>query len=228
EEFPAMAKVKDNCEKPPFLPKARYPDGTYRMPSRALNGGQPWYPYRVRDGDSWVSLAAADEWTNVWDLITANFDTHIPEEVNWYLREYVGCDVITTDQSNYRFSSSAKPGFIWTRTPLDTKHIVNLPQLVLDALNFSAFPLFDFRLGTSTIEPWLFPRVRSYVSKGLIRVQHSPGLPADGEYVSSENTLHLKSTGRDPNNKALIVHECVHAGMDLKGHNTMKKAVSEA
>ncbi|MEO8128349.1 MAG: hypothetical protein ABI822_14710 [Bryobacteraceae bacterium] len=226
-----MAKVKDQYERPPVVPIARYVDGTYRMPSIALNGGKPWYLYRVKDNDSWVSLATADGAANPWDLIEPNFGTRSPEEVNWYLREYLGCNLVTPDEHNYRFSLSAKPGLIWTRTPLATKHIENLPQVVLGALNFSKFDsnVFDFRIRLWSFEPWVFHRVRDYVRKGLIRVRHVPGATFDGKYVSPENTLYLKSLASSANNRSLMVHECVHAGLDFQGHkDAMKKAHSEA
>jgi len=33
-----------------------------------------------------------------------NFGTTVPRYVNWYLDEYVGCDLATTDLRNSRFS----------------------------------------------------------------------------------------------------------------------------
>jgi hypothetical protein len=68
--------------------------------------------YRVKDGDSWVSLAA--EWgVDVWSLINFNFRTYDPKEVNWYLGEYVGCVLPTADRKNWCFSSAASPGIIY-------------------------------------------------------------------------------------------------------------------
>lgn len=77
-------------------------------------------PYRVRDGDSWDSVA---KWIGVpvWDLIEFNYPTvaktprHQDKtaEVNWYLRENVGCNRETVDQKNWMFSSTAKPGLIY-------------------------------------------------------------------------------------------------------------------
>ncbi|HWB04021.1 MAG TPA: hypothetical protein VG796_13420 [Verrucomicrobiales bacterium] len=68
--------------------------------------------YRVKDGDSWVSLAA--EWgLDVWSLIYFNFRTYDPKEVNYYLGEYVGCVLPTADRKNWCFSSAAEPGIIY-------------------------------------------------------------------------------------------------------------------
>ncbi len=68
--------------------------------------------YKVKDGDSWVSLAA--EWgLDVWSLIYFNFKTYDPTEVNYYLQEYVGCVLPTADRKNWCFSSAADPGVIY-------------------------------------------------------------------------------------------------------------------
>lgn len=68
--------------------------------------------YRVKDRDSWVSLANANG-LDPWELIEANFRTRSAAEVNWYLRNYVGCNVATQDGKNWMFSSSAKPGVVY-------------------------------------------------------------------------------------------------------------------
>ncbi|HYS94496.1 MAG TPA: papain-like cysteine protease family protein [Candidatus Acidoferrales bacterium] len=68
-------------------------------------------PYRVKDGDTWISIARAHA-LDPWDLIEANFATRDAGEVNWYLRDYVGCKVATPDKKNWEFSSSAAPGVI--------------------------------------------------------------------------------------------------------------------
>lgn len=68
-------------------------------------------PYHVKDGDSFVSIARENN-MDVWDLIYANFKTRKPAEVNWYLREYVGCKLQTKNERSWRFSSDAYPGVI--------------------------------------------------------------------------------------------------------------------
>lgn len=69
-------------------------------------------PYRVRDGDSWVSVALRAG-VAVWDLIDFNFRTRNPDEVNWYLRRNVGCWRTTPDGKNYIFSADANPGIVY-------------------------------------------------------------------------------------------------------------------
>ncbi|HEY5814495.1 MAG TPA: LysM domain-containing protein [Terrimicrobiaceae bacterium] len=46
-------------------------------------------PYKVVDGDNWVSVAKKFT-LDVKKLIAFNFQTNDPGEVNWYLREKVG------------------------------------------------------------------------------------------------------------------------------------------
>jgi hypothetical protein len=65
--------------------------------------------YRVRNGDDWSSVARTAR-VGVWDLIHFNFHTHDPDEINWYLREYVGCVVATPDRSSWKFSSGLGGG----------------------------------------------------------------------------------------------------------------------
>ena len=68
--------------------------------------------HRVSDGEDWASVAAQYN-VNVKDLIYFNFHTNVPEEVNWYLRRNVGCNVSNDGDLNWAFSSSADPGLIY-------------------------------------------------------------------------------------------------------------------
>jgi hypothetical protein len=61
------------------------------------------YDYTVKDSDNWWTLAAKFSMNDEWELIEYNFRTRVPEEVNWYLREYLGCRTETPDKNNYRF-----------------------------------------------------------------------------------------------------------------------------
>lgn len=216
-------------EKKPLSPIARYPDGTYRMPSIHLNGGRPWHRYRVKDGDTWITLAQRDGWGHAMDLIDANFGTRDYAEINWYLREYVGCQVQDAKQDNYGFSQSARPGMIWTRNDIDdTPAAANLARNVIMALNFPADPLFHIRIQGWTLSPFIYNRVSNYVARGLIRVREQDRVDgADGEYVSETDTLYLRDHSLSFENRALIVHEATHAGFDLMAKR-MRKAHSEA
>jgi len=106
-----MARVHNNCIRRPAAPQPRafVPQGGTR--------------YRVRNGDSWVSLARRVR-TDPWVLIRYNYPNLPPDnqraalEVNWYLQEYVGCDVVTDDGKNYKFSASATPGQVYLPPPM--------------------------------------------------------------------------------------------------------------
>jgi len=73
-------------------------------------------PHKVNDSDSWVGLAT-DRGVDPWWLIQYNFETRDPAEVNWYLKNRVGCTRTTADGRNFRFSAAAKPGIIYLPTP---------------------------------------------------------------------------------------------------------------
>lgn len=85
-------------------------------------------PYRIRDGDSWNTVARLFG-IDVDALVRFNFNTNVPEEVNWYLRRNVGCRVPTADGNNWRFSSTASPGVIYipamTRQTPSTSRILH-------------------------------------------------------------------------------------------------------
>ena len=234
-----MAKLTDKHEKPPTLPISKYTDGTYRMPDKALNDGKPWYLYRVKQNDSWTSIASADGWNNAWDFIKANLSTLDPKEVNWYLREYIGCTELSKDQCNYSFKN-ASPGLIWTRTPLATKHLVNMPNLVVNALSFPGVKIygdsehrepmrqfFNFKLSGYALEPWMLDKAKQAVAGGLLGVVHNPKIKADGVYYPHVNMLHLKSSANSLTNNALIVHESVHIALDISRTSSISKSVSE-
>lgn len=70
-------------------------------------------PHRVRTGENWGTLAKYYGYASAADLIQYNFGTTVPQEVNWYLREHVGCNVATPDKKNWRFTDSASPGVIY-------------------------------------------------------------------------------------------------------------------
>jgi hypothetical protein len=60
--------------------------------------------YPVLDTDDWWKIAAREH-IDAWALIEFNFQTHVPEpeEVNWYLRELVGCRHSKDGGRNYAF-----------------------------------------------------------------------------------------------------------------------------
>ncbi len=69
-------------------------------------------PHQVRDNET-LETVARQYGVPVRQLILHNFGTEDPAEINWYLREYVGCTLPTHDRKNWRFSSAANPGLIY-------------------------------------------------------------------------------------------------------------------
>lgn len=80
----------------------------------------PSYRYKVKYGDNFWKVAYADGCTKVWDFIEWNFKTRDWREVNWYLRNYVGCKTLSPDGRSYSFANADNPGIIYTRNKLCT------------------------------------------------------------------------------------------------------------
>lgn len=99
-------------------PVLRYPLGVDWRPPMSI-------PYRVKGSNDKKEIAKRDTWISVArqhtldvdKLIWFNFQTEDPDEVNWYLRRNVGCNVPTPDGRNWMFSDSATPGIIYL--PID-------------------------------------------------------------------------------------------------------------
>ena len=88
---------------------------TEKRPDRPVPKGVPHgtrKSHQVQDDETFESVAQ-DHGVPVKHLIMHNFGTMDEGEINWYLREYVGCDLPTRDRLNWRFSSSADPGKIY-------------------------------------------------------------------------------------------------------------------
>jgi hypothetical protein len=78
----------------------------WKTPDRA-------FKYKVKDGDTWKSLAKIYKIYDPKELVYKNFRTINTNEVNWWLHKWVGCDSSADNGLNWAFSSSANPGFIY-------------------------------------------------------------------------------------------------------------------
>ncbi len=65
----------------------------------------------VRAGDSWETIGKFCDGIPAEEVAYANFETYDPAEINWYLREYVGCHKPGPRGFNFMFDG-AKPGLI--------------------------------------------------------------------------------------------------------------------
>jgi hypothetical protein len=87
-----------------------------KRPSKPVPKGAPHGsrtpPHKVSDNETFESVARKYGVPEK-QLIQHNFGTMDPAELNWYLREYVGCTLPTHDRKNWRFSNSARPGLIY-------------------------------------------------------------------------------------------------------------------
>lgn len=110
------------CEKSPANP-----DVSYVPPNSA--------PYRVRAADSWWKLADRPEvkraGLSALDLCVFNFRTRNPAEINWFLRNKVGCTQTTADRKNYKFSDDAMPGIVYLPAPNGSKSPISLDDPIL-------------------------------------------------------------------------------------------------
>lgn len=129
-------------------------------------------PYRVRDGDSWVSLAEKFKTTPA-ALIEFNFKTRDTDEVNWYLRRNVGCKEQTSDGKNWMFSSSATPGLIYRPLHLPPAVVREAPvRICPEELNAAKATLRKSQAVADTIVgrgatsdmPYWFARLYQYIT----------------------------------------------------------------
>lgn len=73
-------------------------------------------PYKVKTDDDLGSIAR-HHGVPEHVLVTFNFGTNDPAEINWYLRRNVGCLRATHDHKNWMFTSEATPGIIYLPPP---------------------------------------------------------------------------------------------------------------
>jgi LysM domain len=105
-------------------------------------------PYRVKNGDRWETVASQFG-VSVNKLINFNFGTNKTDEVNWYLKRNVGCN-ITIDGINWAFSSSANPGIIYI--PMKEINFHEGDTITVKIPNGKKFNLLNVNNMTSWIE----------------------------------------------------------------------------
>ena len=199
------------------------PGSIRRPPSPVARSYVPsdGFQYKVKDNDSWISLARGNEIT-AWELIRYNYpglpapQQQAAAEVNWYLQEYVGCTQLTPDERNYMFSSSASPGKI---------SIPNMPtadkdakKLVLATLRGSPTRRIDFGVGPVYIRGSDYERVAKAVEGDGITVKADVRLSSKAFYNPATNRMTVNPEQPD---EALIVHEATHAIFDLRAIPTI-------
>jgi len=202
------------------------------------------HPYYVKDGDNWENVARRDGWADARDLVEFNFQTRDPEEVNWYLQNFVGCTV-SHDGKNYSFSSgdavrmtdgTSQRGHIFTKNDITSRPPVPLDdhdrarESVLNVLSETGplgrihFEMFGFHVNGPS-----YKLMKDYVQQRRIRVRYDSSLAADGRYDWEPDTLNLGfTTAAAVERRGLIVHEVTHAMMDDCSASWLSRRKSEA
>ena len=192
----------------------------------------------IRDANqSWGTLQALYGRESAWDIIIYNFNTTDPKEVNWYMGNplYLGCVRTTGDRKNFRFSAKANPGILYippaawrpgTPAPVppppateqQTKDIAAKAS-VLRVLRGGGLGHIRFIWNGATIDRAALQRIADLVDTGRISVCWDPLLSAgQAAYESDGNTFFLSDPyASTPFAEAIIVHEAVHAVLDLRG-----------
>lgn len=204
--------------------------------------------YRVRDGDNWWTLQKRFGLRDPWSLIRYNFATDDPAEVNWYLREYVGCAKATADGKNYCFSGAARPGLLYLPRHNFKRGIgggglgggtcdegaEQQPQkdeaaerTVLWALGLPALGSVQFEINGFGVSPFDYQRVRRLIQEGEIVVAHNASLAQNAAYAPVTDSIYLgKRADRTPAALSVIIHEATHAAFDA-GAVKINDATSE-
>src|SRR5215468_11172808 len=159
----------------------------------------PWPPtddlmkiQPVLGWDDWWTLQSLFKRCDPWDIIYYNFETYNSEEVNWYLRERIGCHDVSPDGKNYRF------GPLPTGDPM---------QILRDPFAST----LSFKVGTVELTPGDLLSVAAMIDAGRITVHHRPCLGWMSEYRSGPNQLLIPFANMpDIGMRALMVHEAVH------------------
>lgn len=193
--------------------------------------------YRVRDGDNWWTLQKLFGLRDAWSLIRYNFATSDPAEVNWYLREYLGCTKTTPDGKNYCFSTAAKPGLLYLPRH-NYKHGVGggggtgggtcdeapeqvpakdeaAERTVLWALGLPALSAIRFDINGFQVHPADYERVRRLIRQGEIVVAHNPSLGQNAAYAPTTDSIYVGArANHTPAALSVIIHEATHAAFD--------------
>jgi hypothetical protein len=130
------------CERQPSSPNLNY----------TPPGGAT---YKVQTGDDWWKLAkradVAAAGLDALGLCRYNFGTQVPAEINWYLRNKVGCVRTTADKKNYIFSSDAQPGTIFLPTAKSSLPVPGVSPVSAQKLKLNSWIGLGGKLGTTVI-----------------------------------------------------------------------------
>jgi hypothetical protein len=188
----------------------------------------PWPPVDdllqaqlVTAADNWGTLQTAFKRCDAWDIIYYNFGTYNPEEVNWYLREWIGCHDTTPDGRNYRFGFL--PGMLpmkiyipkadWVPPgPMQAAATQSALAILRDPVASNIF----FKVGKFDLTRARITGVVNSILNGKITVIHRPCMGHMAEYRTGQNKLLIPFASAPAiGMRALMFHEAVHAAMDV-------------
>ncbi len=212
-----------------------------------MAGGQA---LQVGPGTNWVNLAVRFGRSNAWDLITYNFRTTDPAEVNWYLHHHLGCDLVTKDGNNYRFGKRNGtavdpvtiyvPQLDWSEHPGPAERPDRTPpdegdvRLAVQVRNVLAHPRLlriRFVLSGRLFSGAMFTNVRQLVESGAVAVYRKGKDDATPAYYDDgTNSLRIRwASANGPIDwDCSVVHEAVHAGLDYEKCRDIRVLDSEA
>jgi hypothetical protein len=184
--------------------------------------------------DNWWTLATRHHRGDVWDIIYYNFATYDPQEVNWYMYERLGCRTTTADGRNYRFGRP--PGVVAgladvVQQALAVPVTVYIPpahwlppgphqaaakQAVLTVLRDSVARNLHFKIGRMELQRGDMLAVAQAIAQGRIHVIHRPSGGHMAAYWADNRFVIPFGQLPPVGSRALIVHEAVHAAMDMR------------
>lgn len=101
-----------------------------------------------------------------------------------------------------------------------------MQQVVIDTLDRPEIRKIAFGVGAIYVNALSFEPVKQAITGGKIKVEHKSSIgPYGAKYRYTANTLFLgfSSTGGNADREALIVHECVHAFLDIAAKTVLVK-----
>lgn len=210
----------------------------------------PWPPNDAMDkiavtsADNWTTLQARFGRANAWDIIIYNFNTRDPVEVNWYLHNRIGCTLVTRDHENFRFGfgdpkhpAHEIPAPAGKKLEIFIPHPKWRPASTADEIlrrevirTLRTAGTMNAQVGFLSISGQEFGDVVEMIEANRISVRHNSKMSDPGAYTPTSqkdlppNMMEFRfafPTG--PNERALIVHEAVHAALDIRGESTNKE-----
>jgi hypothetical protein len=181
--------------------------------------------HRVKTGDNWWNLASRYGFADPWTIIEFNYRTRVPEEVNWYLKHFVGCTK-SNDGKNYSFDSSDAFGVVYIPPQYwkpDAKYIdlrgIDTPVTnAVHSLTFLKLPIIDPMQIHDAFNTYMF-------------VVADPNLPVVAEY-NYRNHYFLR-TSKDPKrigvfDSVMLAKEACHIAFGTLGSKAHFYAETEA